>query len=139
MNQEKANNAGFKNGGFTGFIPRAELPMKQAASDILIMPYASQIAGSSGGNSAAICSPMKLFEYLGVGRAILSSDLPVIHEVLDEDSAVFCEPENLTSWTDGLNALISQPELQARKAAAAKAKASRYTWKGRAESILKML
>ena len=31
------------------------------------MPYGRSIAGSSGGNSADIGSPMKLFDYLAAG------------------------------------------------------------------------
>ena len=99
--REKAAQAGLENVTFTGFIPNARLPLYQAAADILLMPYGRAIAGSSGGNSAEICSPMKLFDYMGAGRAILSSDLPVIHEVLDENSAVFAaagRPGCLDGW-----------------------------------------
>ncbi|RPJ40926.1 MAG: glycosyltransferase, partial [Chloroflexi bacterium] len=80
---------GMANVTFTGFIPQRRLPCYQAAADVLLMPYAQKIAGSSGGNSADICSPMKMFDYLTAGRAILSSDLPVVHEVLNETNAVF--------------------------------------------------
>ena len=34
---------------------------------------------------------MKMFEYMAAGRAIVSSDLPVIREVLNERNAVFCK------------------------------------------------
>ncbi|HEX2991277.1 MAG TPA: glycosyltransferase family 4 protein, partial [Anaerolineales bacterium] len=74
---------------FTGFIPNQELPQYQAAADILLMPYSRSIMGSSGSaDSAAVASPMKMFEYMAAGRAIVSSDLPVIREVLNESNAV---------------------------------------------------
>ena len=38
---------------------------------------------------------MKMFEYMAAGRAIVTSDLPVIREVLNEKSAIFCEPDDL--------------------------------------------
>ena len=82
----------------TGFIENSKLPLYQAACDILLMPYENAIAGSSGGNSVDICSPMKMFEYMAVGRAIISSDLPVIHEVLDNETAFFCPPEDSSAW-----------------------------------------
>ena len=100
------------------------------------MPYASKIAGSSGGNSAEICSPMKMFEYMAEGRCIVSADLPVIHEVLDERCAVFCEPENLSSWTEGLRRVINDPELRNRLSSEAKRRSADYTWQKRAESYL---
>ena len=49
------------------------------------MPYPRSIFGSSGSaDSAAVASPMKMFEYMAVERAIITSDLPVIREVLNE-------------------------------------------------------
>ena len=103
------------------------------------MPYEKTIAGSSGGNSAAICSPMKMFEYLAAGKPILASDLPVIHEILDPTCAVFCEPENLSSWIEGLKMLLGHPEEAAKLAATAKQKSSFYSWKNREKMIIDAL
>ena len=124
---------------FTGFIPKTDLPLAQAASDFLLMPYEKSIAGSSGGNSAAICSPMKLFEYLAVGRPILASDLPVFHEILDENSAIFCEPENVESWKSGLQFLLDHPENAQALGQAARDKSYQYTWQKRAACIIDSL
>ncbi|HEX5943545.1 MAG TPA: glycosyltransferase family 4 protein, partial [Anaerolineales bacterium] len=42
---------------FTGFIPNRDLPLYQAAADILLMPYSRSIMGSSGSaDSAAVAS-----------------------------------------------------------------------------------
>jgi glycosyltransferase involved in cell wall biosynthesis len=60
------------------------------------MPYKSKVAGNSGGDIAQVTSPMKLFEYLACGRAILTSDLPVLREVLSENNAAFYPPERST-------------------------------------------
>jgi glycosyltransferase involved in cell wall biosynthesis len=65
-----------------GFIENRLIPAYQSAADALLMPYERVITTSSGGNTADICSPMKMFEYMAAGRAILSSDLPVLREVL---------------------------------------------------------
>lgn len=124
---------------FTGFIPRSELPQRQADSDILIMPYEMNIAGSSGGNSSAICSPMKMFEYMAVQRPILASDLPVIHEVLNENSAVFCKPGDLSSWQQGLQKLIDSAELRRTLAEKAYASVGVYSWNARAQAVLDSL
>ena len=84
---------------FTGFIPNRELPLYQAAADILLMPYSLSIMGSSGtADSANVASPMKMFEYMAARRAIVTSDLPVIREVLNEKNALFCEPDNAGEW-----------------------------------------
>ena len=131
-----AENRSLSNVTFHGTLPRTRLPLAQAACDILLMPYAKHIAGSGGGNSADICSPMKMFEYMAEGRCMLSSDLPVIHEVLNADCAVFCEPEDADSWSQGLRMVLNDPELRNRLGAEAKRRSAAYTWQKRAEIYL---
>lgn len=131
-----AGQRGLRNVVLTGFVSNRRLPSYQAAADVLLMPYGRVIAGSSGGNSADICSPMKMFDYLAAGRAILSSDLPVIHEVLDESTARFAAPEDLPAWSAALGELLADAVLRGRLAAKARAAAGRYSWKARAERAL---
>lgn len=120
----------------TGFIENKKLPQYLAAGDILLMPYENMIAGSSGGNSAEICSPMKMFEYMAAGRAIVSSDLPVIHEVLNENNAIFCPPENLESWVKAIQNLVDNPKKMHVLGLAARESSQSYSWKTRAGNIL---
>ncbi|NMB90140.1 MAG: glycosyltransferase family 4 protein [Chloroflexi bacterium] len=134
--REKLSAQGIENVTLTGFIDNRRLPLYQAAADVLLMPYERAIAGSSGGNSAEICSPMKMFDYLAAGRAIVSSDLPVLHEVLHPGNAVFCPPEDLPAWQAALAALRDDPELRRRLGAQAAADAARYTWRDRAARAL---
>lgn len=124
---------------FTGLIPKADLPLAQAASDYLLMPYDRCISGSSGGNSAEICSPMKMFEYLAAGRPILASNLPVFREVLDDETALFCEPEEPGSWIAALRSLLTDSQKAASMAKAAHEKSTRYTWSKRANKILESI
>ncbi|RPI83429.1 MAG: glycosyltransferase family 1 protein [Chloroflexi bacterium] len=125
-----------KNICLTGFVENQRLPLYQAAADILLMPYEQQIAGSSGGNSAAYCSPMKMFEYMGCGRAILSSDLPVLHEVLNESNAVLCPPEDSAAWVEAFSGLMNNPEKRDRLGRQAVQDVQNYTWLERARKAL---
>jgi len=125
-----------KNVTFTGFMPNEHIPLYQGAADILLMPYERTIAGSSGGNSADICSPMKMFEYMASGRAILTSDLPVLHEVLDEETAVFCPPENSEAWEKALGGLLSDENRRRMLGQHARAAVKRYSWVERASRAL---
>lgn len=130
---------GLENVTLTGFVENQQLPLFQAAGDVLLMPYGRVIAGSSGGNSADICSPMKMFEYMASGRAILCSDLPVFHEVLNDQNAVFCEIENLDSWKAGMKNLVDNPDIMKNLGRQVKIDAMRYTWNSRSQTILKDL
>jgi glycosyltransferase involved in cell wall biosynthesis len=134
--QEKAASAGLTNVTFTGFVPNRDLPHYQAAADVLLMPYGREIAGSSGGNSASVCSPMKMFEYMAAGRAIVTSDLPVIHEVLNEKNAIFCSPEDVDAWVQAVRSLLDDPARRAALGKQARHDVEEYTWLERARKAL---
>jgi glycosyltransferase involved in cell wall biosynthesis len=122
---------------FTGFIPNRDLPLYQAAADILLMPYSRTIMGSSGtADSASVASPMKMFEYMAAGRAIVTSELPVIREVLNERNAVFCEPDDVTSWRIAVETLFNEDSRRAALGRQARNDVQRYTWLSRANLIL---
>ena len=130
---------------FTGFVPNERIPLYQAAADVLLMPYQRTVATSSGGNTAEICSPMKMFEYMAAGRAILSSDLPVLHEVLDGTMAVFCPlaaaaapvpAPDLQVWESALAKLLGDENRRKELGRRAREAVEQYTWVRRAERVL---
>ena len=100
--QNKLEDSGVQNIHLTGFVSNEELPLYQMAADILLMPYGKVIAGSSGGNIADVSSPMKMFEYMAAGRVILTSDMPVLREVLNETNAAFYNSEDMQSMEIGI-------------------------------------
>ena len=127
---------GLTNVTLTGFVPNQQLPLYQAAADVLVMPYRQKVAGSSGGDIARVTSPMKLFEYMASGRAILCSDLPVLHEVLDDSTACFYPPDDFAAMTAAFTRLIEEDSLRANLAAHARQEVARYSWKNRMHTIL---
>ena len=100
----------------TGFVPNAELPLYQAACDVLIMPYQQRVAASSGGDISRYLSPMKLFEYLASRRPIISSDLPVLQEVLNPQNAILVPAHDLDAWVRAIDSLQINPSLRDRLA-----------------------
>ena len=134
--QERLAQEQIHNVTLLGFIDNRQLPAYQAAMDILLMPYEKTIAGSGGGNSADFCSPMKMFEYLAAGRAIISSDLPVLREVLDPQVALLPPPEESPAWIEAFGNLIRDPDLRGALGTQARLRAQSFTWKARAEKCL---
>lgn len=132
----KVQALGVKNIHLTGFVPNQHIPLYQAAGDILLMPYERSVSVSGGGNTAEICSPMKMFEYLACGRAILSSDLPVLREVLNESNAALVQPEDLRGWQAALARLAGDEALRGRLGVQARADAGQYAWQARARRCL---
>ena len=120
----------------TGFVDNSRLPVYQAAADVLLMPYERSIAGSSGGNSASYASPMKMFEYMACQRTILSSDLPVIREVLNESNAMLLPPEDTDAWSAALQDCLEDPTHAQQLAVQAWQDVQQYTWLERARRAL---
>jgi glycosyltransferase involved in cell wall biosynthesis len=85
-------------------------------------------------------SPLKLFEYMAAGRAIVASDLPALREVLtDGVNALLVEPGRPEPLAAAIRRLLSNPTLMDRLARAAFADASRFGWDSRAERLERVL
>ncbi len=124
------------NVALTGFIENSRLPLYQAAADILLMPYDRAISASSGQDIAEVINPMKMFDYMAAGRAIVTADLPVIREVLDESRAVFCEPGNVEAWISAIKKLFADEKQRALLSINARKTIEKYTWLSRAQRAL---
>ena len=134
--RENLNLNDIKNVTITGFVQNIQLPLYQAAADILLMPYEKVITGSSGGNSTTYASPMKMFEYMAARRVIISSDLPVIQEVLNSTNSWLCPPEDIDSWSQAIDTLIIDPNKRIALTQQAWQDVQQYTWLERARNAL---
>ncbi len=133
--RHKLNEAHIENVTLPGFVDNASLPAYQATADLLLMPYSNSVAGSSGGDIAKVTSPMKLFEYMACGRAIITSDLPVLHEVLNDQNAVFCPPDDLDAWISSIQSLATDDALRVRLGSQALKDVQQYSWRYRMQNI----
>jgi len=134
--RDRLANAGASNVTMTGFVENSRLPLYQAAADVLLMPYGRSISASSGQDIAEVINPMKMFDYMAAGRAILSADLPVIHEVLNAGNAAFCEPGDVAAWEQTLRELLADEPRRLALGAQARKDVAGYTWVARAERAL---
>ena len=134
--QKKLKTVGVKNVMMTGFVEHERIPLYQAAADVLLMPYGRSIEASSGQDIAEVINPMKMFEYMASGRAIVSADLPVIREVLHDRNAVFCEPGNVSAWKTAIESLLLDEKQRVALGAQARRDVERYTWEARARRIM---
>ena len=127
---------GLKNVTLTGFIPNSVLPLYQAAADALLIPYSSSFTNSGGENISAVSSPMKIFEYMAVGRVIVGSDLPVLREVLNESNSILCPPDDAGAWEQTLRALQADAGSGQLLADQARLDVEKYSWEARCRMIL---
>jgi len=115
----------------TGLVERAEIPAHVAAFDIALQPKATDYA-----------SPLKLFEYMTVGCAILAPDQPNLREVLCHGrNALLFVPDDAPSFSAALQRLITDEPLRIKlgRAAAHSIKTEDFTWTGNARRIARAL
>lgn len=99
-------------------------------ADICLLPLTQTSIGSR------YTSPLKLFEYMAMHKAIVIADLPSIREVLvDGQTALLAECESPVSFAEKINQLLAEPLLMQRLAQQAGELAQAYSWSARAEKI----
>ena len=140
----KLSEANMTNVTMTGFVKHERIALYQAASDVLIMPYSRTIEASSGQDIAEVINPMKMFEYMASGRAIVSADLPSIREVLNEGNAVFVEAvekgsweSGVGNWRKGIESLLADESRRRALGAQARRDVEQLTWVKREERVMK--
>lgn len=109
---------------FTGLAEREAIPGLVAGFDIALQPA-----------SVPYASPLKVFEYMAAGRAIVAPDQPNIREVLaHERTALLFDPATPGAMWQALHRLAGDAALRARLGAAARAEviARDLTWAGNA-------
>jgi glycosyltransferase involved in cell wall biosynthesis len=115
---------------FTGMVPPGDVRRHLAPATILVLPNTSSTI------SERYTSPLKLFEYLAMGRAIVASDLPAVREILsDETTALLVPPDDPIALGAAIARLGADPVLVERLGAAALKLAPEYSWARRAERL----
>lgn len=124
---------------FHGFIPQEKLLSYRNALDICLLPIQETVRplGSDTINIADVNSPLKLFDYMAHGKAIIASDLPVIREVLNEQNAILVPPHDTDAWIRAIQKLIENTRMRSKLGAQALEDfMNHYTWQKRATHVL---
>lgn len=113
---------------FTGVVNRDEVARYVAAFDIALQPAVVEYA-----------SPLKLFEYLMLGRAIVAPAQANIMEVLtDGENAVLFDVERAGALAEAIERVSRDAELRQRIARGARAAIDEQglTWRRNAERVI---
>ncbi len=115
---------------FTGVVQRDAVPHYVAAFDIALQPHV-----------VAYASPLKLIEYLALGRAIVGPATPNIQEILtDGETGLLFEPGNTDAFAEAIVHLANDPALRKRlgDAALALLQSRDLTWRHNAETVVRL-
>jgi glycosyltransferase involved in cell wall biosynthesis len=111
----------------TGVMERSKIPGLVNRFDVALQPDVVPYA-----------SPLKMFEYMALGKAILAPDMENIREILtdEKDALLFDSQEN--SFTEELRRLCVDVELRSRLGSAARAtvRSKQLYWESNAEKIV---
>ena len=113
---------------FSGFLPREDVPQQVAAFDIALQPAVT-----------AYASPLKLFEYLVLGKAVVAPRQPNIEEILvDGENALLFDADRPGALESALTRLCADTALRDRLARAAVATIDRLdlTWQANARRVV---
>ena len=114
----------------TGLVPWREVADHLRTADVLVLP------NPAAAISERYASPLKLFEYLALGKALVASDLPAVREIVThEQSALLVPPDDPAALASALERLAADATLAASLGAAAARLAPEYTWDRRAERL----
>lgn len=81
-------------------------------------------------------SPLKLFEYMAVGRSIIVSDLPSMRLLLENGhDALMAETGDPASFAAAIDRLLSDSDLRNKLAANAGIRAKSFSWLARAQQV----
>ena len=85
---------------FHGFVGQPLLPWYFSHFDVVLAPYQEQVMSVGGKKEIARwMSPMKIFEYMAAGKAIVCSDHPVLREVLTHRvNCWLAPPADVDAW-----------------------------------------
>jgi glycosyltransferase involved in cell wall biosynthesis len=107
-----------------------------ASCDVCVSPHVPNADGSR-----FFGSPTKLFEYMGLARPIVASDLEQLGEVIvDGESGVLTAPGDARAAADAVADLLDDPDLRRRLGEGALQRATQtYSWRAHTRRILDAL
>ncbi len=117
---------------FTGYVSHAEALKALGQACIAVLPNRAE-------PNSLWSSPLKLFEYMASGCAVVAADLPSVREALADDEAIWVPPGDSQALAAGIQRLVSDPEQARQMGERLRQRAKRHTWEARAEKLVAIM
>jgi len=109
-------------------LPHAKVMERLAVSCIAVLPNRPD-------PDSTFTSPIKLFEYMAAGCAVVAADLAPLREVLADDEAAWFRAGDAADLARALRALAADPARARAMGERLREKSAIYTWQARAEKL----
>lgn len=120
---------------FLGVLPHQDIPSLLHACDILVYPAPA----SDHPFYHRDTSPLKLFEYMAVGKPIVCANLLPIRDVVDESCVRLVPPGDPHALASALHELLDNPLQADQFAQSSKKRVQQYTWVKRMQRVIASL
>ncbi len=112
-------------------VHKSDIPAYLLAADVLVVPTGRQEPGYL---------PIKIFEYMGTGKPIVSFKNECISEILaDGENAALVDPSSIENWKEKLIYVLGNDNFAKEIGNNALNGVDAYTWGARAEQIQKLV
>lgn len=119
---------------FLGPVPPVERFDLIRAASCCLLPLTNTSIGSR------YTSPLKLFEYMAMGKPVIASDLPAVGEVLSHgENGYLVAADNPAAWAMAIEHLLGEPALCESLGRQARADARAYGWAERGINCLNLI
>ncbi len=117
----------------TGYVPHEDVPSHVAAMDIVLAPYPHM--------NFFYFSPLKLFEYMAAGKAVVASEIGQIAEIIKNgENGFLYDPGDLDSFVEKTCELIEDTNLRKRFGVKSRATiVNSFTWEKNVKSIMNVM
>ncbi|OPX36957.1 MAG: hypothetical protein B1H12_05930 [Desulfobacteraceae bacterium 4484_190.2] len=113
----------------TGTIPHDDIPEYIAAIDIGLAPY--------GYEEPFYASPMKIFEYMAMGKPIIATAQGQIKDIIRHgENGLLMEPDDSSGLAKAIRELGSNKDMMKNMGLKARATVESYTWEANARKVL---
>jgi len=129
---EKIKEDNIKNIVFKGQLPYNEALKFIMKSKVVIAPYLPY-------KSSEVSSPVKLFDYAALGKAIVADNIAEICSLLKENNAaLISDPLNPKEFIENVHVLLNNEKLRKKISKNAKTFIKKYTWKNQGKKLVEL-
>lgn len=126
-----------RNLSFIMKLPRYELIKRLMTAECLIAPYSSFCETVDGIQTIAYASPMKIMEYLAMGKPIISIDIGAIPEVISNgENGILLLEGDLEGMKRILEEILKNEELKNNLSKKAVLSAENFSWINRVKKVI---
>jgi glycosyltransferase involved in cell wall biosynthesis len=117
----------------TGAVEHHRVPEMLAIADVAVAPNILFFRGHGG-------SPLKLYEYMAAGKAVVATRTGQVAEVIrDGHTGLLVEPGDVKGFANTIGALLADPGKRQRLGQSARQQAiARHSWEHYAERLVKI-